>query len=92
MSVDLIGLQYPFIKKLRTRLPDFNYVMVASTHNHEGPDTIGRWGASVFRSRVDFAYLDRLAAKSIHRGPLAVPCLMIRTNPAPRLDPLTVPR
>ncbi len=65
VSVDLVGLQYPFTIKLRARLPDFDYVMVASTHNHEGPDTIGIWGSSPFRSGVDYAYLDDVAEKII---------------------------
>src|SRR5437588_11499966 len=46
VSVDLVGLQYPNVQNVRKRLPDFAYVLVASTHNHEGPDTIGLWGPS----------------------------------------------
>ncbi len=65
VSVDLVGLQYPIIKKIRARLPDYKYVMVASTHNHEGPDTIGIWGSSMLRSGVNFAYLDEVAEKII---------------------------
>src|SRR5207253_9353507 len=34
----------------------FAYVLVSSTHNHEGPDTLGLWGASAFQSGVDKEY------------------------------------
>src|SRR6185295_2367964 len=42
--VDLVGLQYPQVKAIRARLLGFKYVLVSSTHNHEGPDCIGIWG------------------------------------------------
>jgi hypothetical protein len=57
-SVDLIGLQYPAVQAIRAKLPDFRYVMVASTHNHEGPDVIGIWGRGPFHRGVDDAYVD----------------------------------
>jgi hypothetical protein len=55
--VDLIGLQYPQVKEIRARLADFRYVMVSSTHNHEGPDVIGIWGRGPFHRGVDESYL-----------------------------------
>ena len=55
--VDLIGLQYPQVKEIRSRLADFRYVMVSSTHNHEGPDVIGIWGRGPFHRGVDDSYL-----------------------------------
>jgi hypothetical protein len=58
VSVDLIGLQYPQVKAIREKLPHLTYVMVASTHNHEGPDVIGIWGRNPFHRGVDAAYLD----------------------------------
>ena len=57
VSVDLIGLQYPTVKQIRDQLPEFRYVMVSSTHNHEGPDTIGLWGQTPLTSGVDPEYL-----------------------------------
>jgi hypothetical protein len=56
-SVDLVGLQYPDVKAIRTKLPGFAYVLVASTHNHEGPDVIGIWGKGIFHRGVDEKYL-----------------------------------
>lgn len=53
-----VGLQYPAVLKIRSRLTGFDYVLVASTHNHEGPDVIGIWGPSPFRSGVDPKYVE----------------------------------
>src|SRR5258707_465374 len=39
-SVDLVGLQHPQVRAIRAKLPEFRYVLVTSTHNHEGPDVI----------------------------------------------------
>jgi hypothetical protein len=57
VSVDLIGLQYPETKRIRAKLDGLDYVLVASTHNHEGPDVIGIWGRNAFSRGVDDAYL-----------------------------------
>jgi hypothetical protein len=58
VSVDLIGLQRPDVIKVRDRLPGYLHIMVASTHNHEGPDVIGLWGPSQVESGVDPAYVE----------------------------------
>lgn len=60
VSVDLVGLQYPEVEKIRQRLPQFDYVLVASTHNHEGPDTIGLWGQKPWKRGVDPTYLEQV--------------------------------
>jgi hypothetical protein len=60
VSVDLVGLQYPEVRRIREELPGFHYVMVSSTHNHEGPDVIGIWGPSPITSGVDPKYLDHV--------------------------------
>jgi hypothetical protein len=60
VAVDLIGLFHPHVESVRKRLPDFRYVLVSSTHNHEGPDTLGLWGPSPFRSGVDAEYLAKV--------------------------------
>ncbi len=57
VSVDLIGLQYPNVLRIRERLKDISYVLVSSTHNHEGPDVIGIWGRNPLLTGVDSAYL-----------------------------------
>lgn len=59
-SVDVVGLFLPSVERVRAKLPGFHYVLVSATHNHEGPDTLGLWGASPFQSGVDPAYLERV--------------------------------
>ncbi len=60
VSVDLVGLFHAAVEKVRAQLPGFTYVLVSSTHNHEGPDTLGLWGPNPFQSGVDPAYLLRV--------------------------------
>ncbi len=65
VTVDVVGLQLPTVKQIRKRLPEFDYVLVSSTHNHEGPDTIGLWGKSPFHRGVDEPYLESLVNKIV---------------------------
>lgn len=61
VSVDLIGYFQNETQTLRAMIsPEsgIDYAVISSTHQHEGPDTMGLWGASQFQSGVDFAYLD----------------------------------
>ena len=60
VSVDLIGVQLPLTEAIRKRLPGFEYVLVGSTHNHEGPDVIGLWGPTERESGVDALYLKQV--------------------------------
>ena len=61
VSVDLIGIFHADVlkarKALERRAPGAALV-VASTHNHEGPDTMGLWGSGRFSSGVDPQYLE----------------------------------
>ncbi len=60
VSLDLIGWSFPATQRIRQQLPDVDYVMVCSTHSHEGPDTIGIWGESVIKSGLNDAYNHRV--------------------------------
>lgn len=62
VSVDVVGLFLPSVERVREKLPGFKYVLVSATHNHEGPDTLGLWGASPVQSGVDSEYLKRVEA------------------------------
>src|SRR5262249_20325254 len=57
VALDVIGFFHPNVVHVREQLPAFAYVLVASTHNHEGPDTLGLWGPNPFKSGVDPEYL-----------------------------------
>jgi hypothetical protein len=60
VSVDVVGLFLPSVENVRKQLPEFKYVVVSSTHNHEGPDTLGLWGPNPFTSGIDPEYLKRV--------------------------------
>jgi hypothetical protein len=62
VSVDVVGLFHAVAESVRKQVEGFAYVCVSSTHNHEGPDTLGLWGKTPFESGVDKAYMKRLEA------------------------------
>ena len=64
-SVDLVGFFHRNVNNVRRRLPGFDYVLVSSTHNHEGPDTIGIWGPTPFRRGVDPDYLQHVESQIV---------------------------
>ncbi len=55
--VDLVGFFLPNVEHVRDKLPGFDYVLVSSTHDHEGPDSLGLWGPTPFQRGVDPDYL-----------------------------------
>ncbi len=63
VAVDLIGFFHADVLKarelLQQRAPGA-ILVVASTHDHEGPDTLGLWGKGRFSSGVDPKYLERV--------------------------------
>jgi hypothetical protein len=93
VAVDLIGLFHADVERaralLRERAGDVSLV-VASTHDHEGPDTMGLWGPSHFRSGVDPRYLDRVrhtiaAVGEEALGRLEPACLLLAKTETPGL-------
>jgi hypothetical protein len=60
-AADLIGLFYDDVVKIRERVkaqaPKVTRVIVASTHDHEGPDTLGLWGPGPLQSGIDEKYM-----------------------------------
>jgi hypothetical protein len=65
VAVDVVGVQYPTTGEIRQQLDGFDYVLVASTHNHEGPDVLGLWGPNPFKSGVDPDYLKLLVTRVV---------------------------
>jgi len=78
VSLDFIGWMHPRVDRIRARVSRTHpgSILVASTHNHDGPDTEGLWGNAVMglvplRSGVDPVYLDwveRRVATAIERA------------------------
>jgi hypothetical protein len=63
VSVDLIGLFLADVEEARALLRERAgevALVVTSTHDHEGPDTMGLWGPGRFTSGVDPGYLARV--------------------------------
>lgn len=90
VGVDSIGLQLPTVRRIRERLADYAYVLVASSHDHEAPDVVGIWGASPLQYGVDEAYLDLIVERTVGAvraaEKLLAPSLAAYgTNSAPRL-------
>ena len=73
-AADLIGLFYADVERIReyfrAQAPPGARLVVACTHVHEGPDTIGLWGTSATESGVDESYLrnveKQIAATAAH--------------------------
>jgi len=60
VSVDLVGLFYADVQEIRAMVDPslgIDHIIVASTHNHEGPDTLGLWGPHPFISGEDPEYM-----------------------------------
>lgn len=63
-SVDVIGLFYEDVLKIRDQVkaqaPHVSHLIVASTHVHEGPDTLGLWGPDPLHTGINEDYLNSL--------------------------------
>jgi hypothetical protein len=66
-SVDVIGLFYDDVLKIRDQVkvhaPEVSHLVVASTHVHEGPDTLGLWGPDPLHTGIDEDYVEWLDAQ-----------------------------
>jgi len=65
VSVDLVGFFNPSVLRIRARLHGITYVLITSTHNHEGPDTVGLWGPNPFTSGIDPDYVKFVEAQIV---------------------------
>jgi hypothetical protein len=63
-ALDLIGYSrlhvQQVIQRVHNRHPDVR-VLIASTHTHHGPDTMGLWGPDTSTSGVDGVYMSELS-------------------------------
>jgi hypothetical protein len=65
VSLDIVGLFYPNALNIRVALPGYTGVIVSSTHNHEGPDTMGLWGSTPYKNGINQDYLKRVENDAI---------------------------
>ena len=91
VMVDVVGLMHPTIERIRKLVGPSIEVVVASTHNHASPDTIGFWGPAVmyavpYRTGIDPAYLavaERRIAQLVARTAASVRPARLRVGEAP---------
>ena len=60
VALDLIGFFRPYVQEVIQRVHKTHpqvQVIIASTHTHHGPDTMGLWGPNMKTSGVDQTYL-----------------------------------
>ncbi len=61
VALDLVGYfvnEVETIRGLVSPASGIDYLVVHSTHQHEGPDTMGLWGPNDFTTGIDYGYLD----------------------------------
>ena len=69
--LDAIGFMNDDVIDVRSRIPDeagVTYTVITSTHTHEGPDLLGLWGISPYKSGINkeyMKYVKNQAAKSV---------------------------
>src|SRR3984885_130747 len=89
-EVDLIGLFLDDVERIRAKVSGAD-VVVASTHVHEGPDTMGLWGPAAAQSGINADYntfvVDRVseAANGAIRAPEPATPILARVQ-SPELD------
>jgi len=66
--LDVVGWFYDEALRIREAVAasggDVDVVVVQSTHQHEGPDTLGQWGAALGKRGVDDDYIDDVVANA----------------------------
>jgi hypothetical protein len=65
VALDLIGFFNANVAHVREQLDGFDYVLVCSTHQHEGPDTLGLWGPNPFTSGIDPGYVKNVEEQAV---------------------------
>ncbi len=61
VSIDVVGYfknEIDTIRALVSSSSEVDFVLVSSSHQHEGPDTMGLWGPDELTTGIDFGYLD----------------------------------
>jgi hypothetical protein len=61
VALDVVGYfknEVDIIRGLISPDSGIDYLVVHSTHQHEGPDTLGLWGPNELTTGIDFGYLD----------------------------------
>lgn len=69
VGLDLIGLFWDDVQRIREKAKEegiaVDYILVSSTHNHEGPDTLGLWGPSPIQSGINTGYQEFVISTAV---------------------------
>jgi gluconolactonase len=69
VGLDLIGLFWDDVQRIREKAREegiaVDYILVSSTHNHEGPDTLGLWGPSPIQSGINTGYQEFVISTAV---------------------------
>lgn len=69
VSVDLIGVFFNEVETIRQEAADagidIDHILLSSTHNHEGPDTLGQWGRQLGESGYNAEYMAYVRAQVV---------------------------
>lgn len=69
VSLDLVGFFHDDVLGIREEAAaaglEVDHVLVSSTHQHEGPDTMGLWGERIGRSGYDPEYVASVRAQAV---------------------------
>lgn len=67
VALDAVGYSYPDVLAIRKEAADlgFRHVVVAATHTHEGPDTIGLWGPNPFTNGKDPRLMEHIRSRTL---------------------------
>ncbi|AKT44123.1 hypothetical protein [Chondromyces crocatus] len=69
VGLDLVGYFQQDVIQVRLEAAaqglDFDHIVVTSTHTHEGPDTMGMWGAAFGESGYEEAYIRSIVEKTV---------------------------
>ncbi len=66
VTLDLVGFFHDQVDQVAQGLAEagheVDHLLIHSTHNHQGPDTMGMWGESITRTGIDQDYLAQVRA------------------------------
>ena len=66
VALDVVGLFYPEVEKIRKSVADLGltHIIVASTHTHGGTDTMGLWGPNRMTDGKDPRHMEYIVRQS----------------------------
>ena len=67
VALDVVGLLYPEVQRIRREVAEleFDYILIASTHTHSAPDSLGLWGPNPFTDGKDPRFMDYIRRQTV---------------------------